>query len=203
MPMASLTTDDGELSQVRKAGLGDMISSSDLGNGTLAQQHLLADWGGVIQQCEILLKKRGFPDYRELAEDLAQNAYVKLGSVTNERWKTIENSDGYIYQTLRNLGNGLYREYRREQPMEVSELLGLLDQVGQNAELTEVLAILVEELLVDLPENDQKLFYLLFDGYNAKEIAAELNLSYGAVRQRISRLGKKLRDKVYDDKDPP
>lgn len=203
MPMASLTTDDGELSRVRKAGIGDMISSSDSGNGTLAQQHFLADWEGVIQQCEILLRKRGFPDYRELAEDLAQDAYVKLGSVTDERWKTIENSDGYIYQTLRNLGNGLYREYRREQPMEVSELLGLLDQVGQNAELTEVLAILVEELLVDLPENDQKLFYLLFDGYNPKEIAAELNLSYGAVRQRISRLGKKLRDKVYDDKDPP
>jgi RNA polymerase sigma factor (sigma-70 family) len=125
---------------------------------------------------------------------------LSCGAMSNEKWQQIEDLNAYIYTMARNLALKDQAQSRRNQPIETELLESVADSnPGHNPEQLARDAELFKQLKGQLGPEDRVIFQLLYEfGFNSKEIAAKLGKSDGAVRQRISRMGRKLRDNLVE-----
>lgn len=128
---------------------------------------------------------------KELAEDLAQEAFVK--ALMNA--ETIEDLSpskqrAWLYRTLKNL---FFDRYRRV----VLENTYTQNWQGEYLEDPGIQKIENAMLLQSIPPQDRAIFQLrYFDGYSAEEISQMMNLPPGTVRSKLSRCRKVLKQNL-------
>ncbi len=184
---------------------------NNIGSGerqlNLAQKYCQERRPWLLAQCRLILKRMSVLDFEDKAEDLTHEVFILCGSRSDEEWEEVANHDGYLYTVAKNkayldLKNG------REEATDSEKLARMIEsrdsQRGQSPADTEWIAIYLKQLWGMLSTAEQDLLNLLWEGFKYQEIGKKLGLSDDAARQRISRMGKKLRRLVEaGDKDPP
>ena len=120
------------------------------------------------------------------SEDFTEDIFLKL--LEMETPKHIEYPAAWLYRLADNyIIDKLRGAHQDEELLEAtrSDKFDIEQVVIDNA---------VKEAMLNLDESTQKILYLHFwEGYSLKELAAELALSYGSVRTRVSRAYKTLK----------
>jgi RNA polymerase sigma factor (sigma-70 family) len=109
-------------------------------------------------------------------------------------WKSLRSPDDALNTITANAARTHARTCRREAPQEISdgEVPCFSSGVVDPTEIYEQ-GILIEELLSQLEEMDQKIIFFRFQDLSHDEIASLLGVSSGTIRSRYSRAVEKLR----------
>ncbi len=129
---------------------------------------------------------------RELAEDLAQETFLKalMHSDTLEDLSPGQRR-AWLYSTFKNLFFDWYRRSALENEY-VEYVQNAQPQLVEDSGMQEVER---ELLLQNVSPEDRMLFQLrYYEGYTAKEISEMLHLPAGTVRSRLSRCRKHLKE---------
>ncbi|HVJ45578.1 MAG TPA: RNA polymerase sigma factor [Luteolibacter sp.] len=133
----------------------------------------------------------GLVGQRETAEDLVQEAFLKL----HAHWNEVENPRAWLYRAVRNLALNHIRDHRRETPMiegndpacaapDPERALGRMEAVGT-----------LRMLLSELREEDQRLIGLKYhEGLKYGQISERTGLSVGNVGYKLHHVLKHLGD---------
>lgn len=122
-------------------------------------------------------------------------------------WSSLRSPDDALNTITANAARTHARTCRREDPQEINdnEVPCFSSGVVDPTELY-MQARLLEELLPQLEEMDQKIISLRFQDLSYDEIASLLGVSSGTIRSRYSRAVEKLRRAMsplaYDDQNP-
>jgi RNA polymerase sigma-70 factor (ECF subfamily) len=132
------------------------------------------------------------------AEDLAQEAVLAALS----GWDRLEQKDrllGYMIGIVNNQMRSLRRRAKFRAAWSEDRLAHLESRLGGNAELALDLHYLLNAL-EELPENQREALLLkAVSGFSIREIALAQHTSEGAVKTRISRARKQLRELLSED----
>jgi RNA polymerase sigma factor (sigma-70 family) len=132
----------------------------------------------------------GLTKRRTVAEELVQEAFLRLHQV----WNEVENPRGWLYRSLRNLALNHLRDHSRETQLDdsahpaegdlPSELLGQMEAIG-----------MVKLLLADLSLEDRKLIQLKYsENLKYQDISRRTGISVSNVGYRLHHLLKGLAD---------
>lgn len=141
---------------------------------------------------------------RHLAADLFQNTWLKLArSARSLR----EDTDvrAWLFTVARNE----FRSHRRAQTLDLSRFLALdrehssfLETAGSCESATRLEAL--EAALGQLSDADRELLLLVgADGLDPRQAAQALDISYEALRQRLSRARQRLADRLAEHTEIP
>lgn len=145
-----------------------------------ALQALYSYYFSRIIKC--IQKKYGF----YIAEEAAQQFFLQLLTSENE-YPYIKYPTSWVYTCCENIAKRMIEKENRDLPIQenVSD-----KEMVSNEELFGDLY----ELIAQQDELAQKILNLHFiDGYNLKEIAQILNISYSNIRQKYSRTIRKMK----------
>ncbi len=128
---------------------------------------------------------------RELAEDLAQETFVKaLMNADTIEDLSRKKQRAWLYRTFRNLFFDYYRRAVLESEYAQSGQPGF-------SEDTEIQRVENEIFLQTVSPQDHAIFQLrYFEGYTAEEIGRILNLPSGTIRSKLSRCRKYLKKQL-------
>ena len=125
------------------------------------------------------------------AEDMAQEVWImlwlkfdQLNSNCTERQQR-----RWLEQLVKSV---LIDLYRHESGDALSDATALSDEPDLPEDQTDYSDTLYD-LLAALPDDEERLMRMRFEGYDAQEIADAMQLTRDAVYQRISRIMKKLK----------
>jgi RNA polymerase sigma factor (sigma-70 family) len=132
----------------------------------------------------------GLTKRRTVAEELVQEAFLRLHQV----WNEVENPRGWLYRSLRNLALNHLRDHSRETELDdsahpaegdlPSELIGQMEAIG-----------MVKLLLADLSLEDRKLIQLKYsENLKYQDISRRTGISVSNVGYRLHHLLKGLAD---------
>ena len=135
----------------------------------------------------------GFVGQRETAEDLVQDAFLKL----HGHWEEVEQPRAWLFRCVRNLALNHIRDHRRETELDPEH-----DSPGKDDVPEEVLSRMeavgtVQLLLAELPPEDRELIALKY-GEDLKylQISQRTGLSVGNVGYKLHHLLKGLADSL-------
>jgi RNA polymerase sigma factor (sigma-70 family) len=134
----------------------------------------------------------GLVGRRSVAEDLVQEAFLRLHQV----WSEVENPRAWLYRSLRNLALNHLRDHRRETEMPEEGPPGPeaipVDEMGR----MEAVGI-VRMLLAELPKEDGDLIRLKYhEDLKYNEISQRTGLNVGTVGYKLHHLLKGLADSL-------
>lgn len=135
---------------------------------------------------------------RSVAEDLAQETWVRtIGLRTRERG-SVENLYGMIYRIARNLSLDHLKSYRESNRVEIEagELERRIGGADEKSPQEEMVLRALEKLSFDYRET---IVLHTYSGYSYEEIAEMLGKSPEAIWARASRARKKLRGLVAEE----
>ncbi|MFY7817712.1 MAG: RNA polymerase sigma factor [Akkermansiaceae bacterium] len=133
----------------------------------------------------------GVVAHRETAEDLVQEAFLRL----HEHWNEVENPRAWLYRSIRNMALNHLRDHKRETAMEegrewASESLTADEVLGRH----EAVGVL-RMLMAELPAQDQQLILWKYSGsLSYEEISKRSGLSVSNVGYKLHHLLKGLAD---------
>jgi RNA polymerase sigma factor (sigma-70 family) len=137
---------------------------------------------------------------RDIAEDLTQEAFIKVYAVQNE---TLRSPRSFLYRTAHNLAMDHMRHRRVAAAEPLDEIAA--DTLRDNAPAPDVCVAAREELrlieaaIQELPPKCRKVFILLrFEGRSYKEIALAMALSETMVRKYAVRALEHCRARLDD-----
>ena len=134
----------------------------------------------------------------DIAEDIVQDTILKA-LVNANRYKEGTNLKGWIYTIMRNIFINEYRRKKRYLYMENAQDFDLHNE-GVHIAGNEGLSLLgCQEIQKELDLIEMKHtqpFLMHFEGYKYEEIAEELNLPIGTVKNRIHLARKTLQGKM-------
>lgn len=130
----------------------------------------------------------GITGQRETAEDLVQDAFLKL----HQHWAQVEQPRAWLYRTVRNLALNHQRDHRREAPLDEAHepvtphdprrTLGRLEAMGT-----------LRQLMAELPEADRDLLELKYkEDLKYDQISTRTGMSVGNVGYKLHHLLKDL-----------
>jgi RNA polymerase sigma-70 factor (ECF subfamily) len=130
---------------------------------------------------------------RALAADLFQNTWFKLAR-TAHRLRPDTDLGAWLFTVARNE----YRSYRRWHCLDLTRLVAFHGQqqaaVDEGGELG-----LLEKALASLPDADRELLLLVgVAGFEPRKAAEVLRISHAALRQRLGRARKRLRETLEE-----
>jgi RNA polymerase sigma factor (sigma-70 family) len=126
---------------------------------------------------------------RALAADLFQNTWLKLGRAAR-RLRPDTDLRAWLFTVARNE----YVSHRRWQRLDLTRLLDIHAQ-RETATNADAGAGRVEQALAALSDADRELLLLVaVAGFEPKKAAAVLGISHEALRQRLGRARKRLRE---------
>ena len=134
----------------------------------------------------------------DVAEDLAQETWVRtIGLRTRERG-SVENLYGMIYRIARNLSLDHLKSYRESKRIDIDlqELERRIGGAEQKSPEEEMVLRALEKLSFDYRET---IVLHTYSGYSYEEIAEMLGKSPEAIWARASRARKKLRQLVAEE----
>lgn len=130
-----------------------------------------------------------FEGHEQQAEDYAQEVFAKAFAhlpsfrTTNASYKT------YLLRIAHNL---LVNSYRKTPPLEIKDTF----THQTSAEIT-IDVSLLQNTISRLPQADQDCLHMKYiQGYSIREIAEEMHCSENAIKLRLSRARKKLRQEL-------
>lgn len=130
---------------------------------------------------------------RDTAEDLVQEAFLRMLIHWNEVSQCVENAcRSWLYTTVRNIFIDRQRRSNRESPDggEAAALLSFEEDWTHSA---------VAQLVGRLPESERAIFILrTFKGYNSRELGDLFGLSPATVRSRLASAKKRLREWISE-----
>jgi len=145
------------------------------------------------EETPLLRFAHGLTGVRETAEDLVQEAFLRL----HQHWTEVQQPRPWLYRCLRNLAINHLRQRKRESPLDdqrewegpsatADHDLGRMEAMG-------TLRLLVSEL----DEDDRQLLELKYHGeLKYDQIAARTGLSTGNVGYKLHHLLKGLADSL-------
>ncbi|WP_338687019.1 sigma-70 family RNA polymerase sigma factor [Haloferula helveola] len=125
---------------------------------------------------------------REVAEDIVQDAFVRL----HEHWDEVANPRAWLFRTVRNLSLNHLRDHKRErvtdEPPEWDNTGGPEQQLARMEAMGAV-----RLLLAELPDEEQALIRLKYhEGLKYEQISTRTGLSVGNVGYKLHHLLKGL-----------
>jgi RNA polymerase sigma factor (sigma-70 family) len=130
---------------------------------------------------------------RETAEDLVQDAFVRL----HTHWDEVANPRAWLFRSIRNLALNHLRDHRRESPLDPSvdppdsspnpdQTLGKLEAIGT-----------LQLLIAELPPEERQLIRLKYhQDLRYEQISTQTGLSIGNVGYKLHHLLKSLADSL-------
>ena len=126
---------------------------------------------------------------KEDARELFQEVWIKIYLALRRNYN-IENFAGYLKTTIKNTVVDYFRKNSTYFDEELEEEISLTFNDPTTT-------IDIQELLKNIsPEERYLVFLRFYEGYTTKEISDFLNISESAVKMRIHRLLKNLREKI-------
>jgi RNA polymerase sigma-70 factor (ECF subfamily) len=159
--------------------------------------------GGDLSQLGLLFERYHVAVYRyclrmtskpELSEDMVQEAFTRVLKYART-FREGTNFRAWMFRVARNVCNDHFRKHRRETPLEEPEARASEEPlVAETLEREEDLGRL-RVALEKLPEDRRELLILSrFERRKYDEIAQLLDCSVGAVKVRVHRAVKQLRE---------
>jgi RNA polymerase sigma factor (sigma-70 family) len=159
--------------------------------------------GGDLSQLGLLFERYHVAVYRyclrmtskpDLSEDMVQEAFTRVLKYART-FREGTNFRAWMFRVARNVCNDHFRKYRRETPLEEPEARASAEPlVAETLEREEDLGRL-RVALEQLPEDRRELLILSrFERRKYDEIAQLLDCSVGAVKVRVHRAVKQLRE---------
>jgi RNA polymerase sigma factor (sigma-70 family) len=142
-------------------------------------------------------------DFREKIdfEELEQVVAFDLRLIKDEKFANLKDPLAYLFKITKFKAIDLYRQTmsRTGNGRQVSfndyQLLWLPDKPGTNPEETMMANLDFAQLWRRCNKEERQLLEMIFDGLSPQQIAKEIGISAETVRQRKSRLFKKLRNR--------
>ncbi len=120
------------------------------------------------------------------AEDLVQEAFLRAMHHTALLDKLEEQQRvSWLYRTIKNLYIDKIRHASFETTVE--------EMPESAAEPDEFVQVDYEQIILQLSEEEQKLFLMQYQGYDSKELGQIFGIPSGTVRAKLSSVRKKLR----------
>ena len=146
------------------------------------------------EETPLLRFAHGIVGRREVAEDLVQDAFLKL----HTHWSDVENPRAWLFRAVRNLALNHLRDHRRESPLDektpasaatapdASESLGRHEAVG-----------MLRMLVAEMKPEDRRLIRLKYhDDLKYQQISHQTGLSVGNVGYKLHHLLHNLADSM-------
>ena len=135
----------------------------------------------------------GFLGRRELAEEVVQDAFLKL----HEHWEEVDIPRAWLFRCVRNLSLNIIRKNQRETlDGEAGERLPAAERPDKELGNMEAVG-LVQTLVAEMDERDQIMVRMkYFQNLKYQEIADQLEMSVGNVGYRLHHLLKDLADRL-------
>jgi RNA polymerase sigma factor (sigma-70 family) len=157
----------------------------------LAEEQFVA----AYQQSLLLITAARTRD-REAARDLTQDILIAvLRGLRDGQLREADKLDAFVHGTARNLINNYLRSKIRRRESDLSSTAEPAVEPIPQLELTEKQRLIRSELESYGSLDQQILLLSLVDGHSLLEIADRLEISHEAVRQRRSRMVRKLTKK--------
>lgn len=148
-----------------------------------------------VEETPLLHYAFGIVGRRELAEEVVQDAFLKL----HEHWEEVEIPRAWLFRCVRNLALNVLRKNKREmiddgpgeraaaEPRECPDTeLGRMEAVG-----------MIRLLMSEMEGRDQEMVRLkYFEDLKYQEIAQRLEMSVGNVGYRLHHLLKELGERL-------
>ena len=145
------------------------------------------------EESPLLRYAHGLVGQRETAEDLVQEAFLKL----HAHWDEVIHPRAWLFRCVRNLALSYIRDHKRETPMEPNrewesnnpgpeQTLGKLEAIGT-----------LQLLVAELQEDDRNLISLKYiEGLKYDQISQRTGLSVGNVGYKLHHALKGLADSL-------
>ena len=145
------------------------------------------------EESPLLRYAHGLVGQRETAEDLVQDAFLKL----HAHWDEVIHPRAWLFRCVRNLALSHIRDHKREIPMDnerefqshhpdPGQALGKLDAIGT-----------LQRLVAELDEDDRALISLKYhEGLKYDQISQRTGLSVGNVGYKLHHALKHLADSL-------
>ena len=146
-----------------------------------------------VEESPLLRYAHGLVGQRETAEDLVQDAFLKL----HAHWDEVIHPRAWLFRCIRNLAFSHLRDHKREIPIEnepdfqshdpdPSQTLGKVEAIGT-----------LKRLVAALDEDDRTLISLKYhEGLKYDQISQRTGLSVGNVGYKLHHALKKLADSL-------
>lgn len=147
----------------------------------------------AAEESPLLRYAHGLVGQRETAEDLVQDAFLKL----HAHWDEVIHPRAWLFRCIRNLALSHIRDHKRETPMDgdrewesatpgPEQVLGKLEAVGT-----------LQLLIAELHEDDRALIALKYqEGLKYDQISQRTGLSVGNVGYKLHHALKNLADSL-------
>jgi RNA polymerase sigma factor (sigma-70 family) len=157
-----------------------------------ALQFCLDNYDWLLKICRSALRVRKFPNYMEDGQDVAQTVCKDCAKLDDELWAAAADRHAYIFERVRWEANRLYRQRNGRASVLLSEENIPLDRPHRNKVL---IALIVSQALSQLsPEKRAMIEAYEFEGLTGDELAARLGITPEALRKRMSRIYRDLRE---------
>ncbi|MES2659005.1 MAG: RNA polymerase sigma factor [Verrucomicrobiota bacterium] len=145
------------------------------------------------EESPLLRYAHGLVGQRETAEDLVQDAFLKL----HAHWEEVTHPRAWLFRCIRNLALSHIRDHKRETPIEdgrefqspspdPEQALGKLEALGT-----------LQLLVAELHEDDRALISLKYhDGLKYDQISQRTGISVGNVGYKLHHALKNLADSL-------
>ncbi len=146
-----------------------------------------------VEESPLLHYVYGFVGRREIAEDLVQDAFLKL----HAHWEEVTHPRAWLFRCIRNLALSHIRDHKRETPIENErEFRSDFLEPGQALEKLEAIGTL-QKLVAELNEDDRTLISLKYrEGLKYDQISQRTGLSIGNVGYKLHHALKHLADSL-------
>lgn len=147
----------------------------------------------AAEESPLLRYAHGIVGQRETAEDLVQEAFLKL----HAHWEEVTHPRAWLFRCIRNLALTHIRDHKRETPIpedhefpssapDPDQTLGKLEAIGA-----------LQLLISELHEDDRKLITLKYnEGLKYDQISERTGLSIGNVGYKLHHALKNLADSL-------
>jgi RNA polymerase sigma factor (sigma-70 family) len=145
------------------------------------------------EESPLLRYAQGLLGQRETAEDIVQDAFVKLQA----HWEEVANPRAWLFRCTRNLALNYIRDHKRETPIaEGQEFSDHKNDPRQTLGKLEALGTL-QLLVAELNEDDRQLISLKYHhGLKYDQISQRTGLSVGNVGYKLHHALKNLADSL-------
>ena len=178
------------------------MGDREYGECSAALCFCLDNYQWLLKICRSALKARRFPNYMSDGEDLAQTVCEECSRASDEKWSAAESREAFIYNRVRWAANKLYRQRKGEPSTSLEDMNISADRPHYNVL---DIALSLKEALNKLSLDKRELVRAsTFEGLSTQQLAERLQITPDAVRQRLSRARRELRELLTAaDADPP